>query len=97
MAKPAAIQRLEDETGEEIDYVPEAPGQDHHLSVRLTGDLAAGLDALAGERNVTVSQLVRELLRAAVERRVEVAALDATALGDRLAADVAEVRRRLAV
>ena len=97
MAKPAAIQWLENETGEEIDYVPEAPGQDRHLSVRLTGELAAGLDALARERNVTVSQLVRELLGEAVERRVEVAALDARALGERLAADVAEVRRRLAV
>jgi hypothetical protein len=98
MAKPAAIQWLEDQTGEEIHYVSEeAPSQDRHLSVRLTGELAAGLDALARERNVTVSQLVRELLGDAVERRVEVASLDATALGDRLAADVAEVRRRLAV
>jgi hypothetical protein len=88
MAKPTAIQWLEDQTGEEIDYVPEsAPGQGRHLSVRLTAELAAGL---------TVSHLVRELLGEAVERREEVASLDANALAERLAADVAEVRRRLA-
>lgn len=53
MAKPAAIQWLENETGEEIDYVPEAPGQDRQLSVRLAGELAPGLEAMAGERNLT--------------------------------------------
>ena len=98
MAKPTAIQWLEDQTGQHIDYVPEAPpGQDRHLSVRLTGELAAGLEELADERKVTVSQLVRELLGEAVARREEVTSLDASALAERLAADVAEVRRRLAV
>jgi hypothetical protein len=33
--------------GEESDYVSDASGQDRHLPVRLTGELAAGLDALA--------------------------------------------------
>jgi predicted transcriptional regulator len=98
MPKPTAIQWLEDQTGQHIDYAPEVPpGQDRHLSVRLTGELAAGLEELAGERKVTVSQLVRELLGEAVERREEVTSLDASALAERLAADVAEVRRRLAV
>jgi predicted DNA-binding ribbon-helix-helix protein len=97
MAKPTAIQWLEDQTGEEIDYVPEsAPGQGRHLSVRLTAELAAGLEELAADRKLTVSHLVRELLGEAVERRKEVASLDANALAERLAADVAEVRRRLA-
>lgn len=98
MAKPRAIQWLEEQTGQTIDYLPEeaSAGHDRHLSVRLTGELAAGLDAIASERGLTVSQLVRELLTDAVGQRVEVARLDSRELADRLAADVAEVRRRLA-
>ena len=37
-------------------------GQDRHLSVRLTGELAVGLEAMAAERGLTHSHLVRELL-----------------------------------
>lgn len=70
--------------------------QERHLSVRLTSDLAAALDALASERGLTVSQLVRELLNEAVRQRASVATMDGRALADRLAADVAEVQRRLA-
>jgi hypothetical protein len=51
---------------------------------------------MAEERGLTVSQLVRELLTEAVSERDAVASLDAKALASRLAADVAEVRRRLA-
>ena len=47
MPKPKAIQWLETQTGESIDYPPGSPGQDRHLSVRLTSELAAGLDTLA--------------------------------------------------
>jgi hypothetical protein len=43
MARAVAIQWLENETGEEIDYVPEAPGQDRQLSVRLTGVASSAL------------------------------------------------------
>ena len=96
MPKPKAIQWLEEQTGENIDYTPGPPGQDRHLSVRLTSELASGLDALAAERGLTVSQLVRELLTDIVTQRTSVATLDGKALADRLAADVAEVRRRLA-
>jgi hypothetical protein len=96
MPKPKAIQWLETQTGESIDYTPGSPGQDRHLSVRLTSELAAGLDTLAAERGLTVSQLVRELLTDIVTQRTSVATLDGKALADRLAADVAEVRRRLA-
>ena len=97
MAKPKAIQWLEEQTGQSIEYTAEFPaGQDRHLSVRLTGELAAGLDAMAAERGLTVSHLVRELLAEAVTQRASVARLDSRALADRLAADVAEVRRRLA-
>ena len=97
MAKPKAIQWLEEETGQTIDYRPEGnSGQDRHLSVRLTGDLATGLDAMAAERGLNVSHLVRELLAEAVGQRASVAKLDGRALAERLAADVAEVRRRLA-
>ena len=97
MAKPKAIQWLEEQTGEIIPYAPElVVSQDRHLSVRLTGELAAGLDAMATERGLTLSHLVRELLAEAVAQRATVATLDGRALADRLAADVAEVRRRLA-
>jgi predicted transcriptional regulator len=96
MPKPKAIQWLEKQTRENIDYTPASPGQDRHLSVRLTSELAAGLDTLAAERGVTVSRLVRELLTDIVTQRSSVATLDGRALADRLAADVAEVRRRLA-
>jgi Ribbon-helix-helix protein, copG family len=97
MAKPKAIQWLEEQTGQTIDYRAEAgTGQDRHLSVRLTGELAAGLEAMAAERGLTLSHLVRELLAEAVGQRAMVAKLDGRALAERLAADVAEVRRRLA-
>lgn len=99
MTKPDAIRWLEGQTGSEIPYEPESPesvGRDRHLSVRLDRETAISLDSLAAERGVTVSQLVRELLRDAVALRRSAASLDARALTDRLAADVAEVRRRLA-
>jgi hypothetical protein len=97
MAKPKAIQWLEQQTGQSIDYTAErANAQDRHLSVRLTGDLAAGLETMAAERGLTLSHLVRELLAEAIGQRAEVARLDSGALADRLEADVAEVRRRLA-
>ena len=97
MAKPKAIQWLEDETGQRIDFAPEpSPSGDRHLSVRLSAELASGLSDLADERSLSVSQLVRELLGEAVAQRQSVASLDAQALAERLALDVAEVRRRLA-
>lgn len=97
MAKPKAIQWLEEQTGETIAYTPEVVvSQERHLSVRLTGDLATSLDAMAAERGLTLSHLVRELLTDAVTQRANVGKLDGRELADRLAADVAEVRRRLA-
>jgi hypothetical protein len=95
MTKPKAIQWLEEQTGQTIDYEPDT-SQDRHLSVRLTSELATGLDAMAAERGVKLSHLVRELLTEAVAHRASVTQLDSRALADRLAADVAEVRRRLA-
>lgn len=97
MAKPRGIQWLEEQTGASIDVpATQAAEQDHHLSVRVGSELAAGLEAIAVERGLTVSQLVREILREAVAERDSVATLDSRQLADRLAADVAEVRRRLA-
>jgi len=97
MAKPKAIQWLENETGQTIPYTPEeSTPRERHLSVRVSDDMAAALEHLAAERHVTVSQVVRELLEVAVAQRQAVASLDARDLADRLAADVAEVRRRLA-
>ncbi|MEZ5258250.1 MAG: ribbon-helix-helix protein, CopG family [Ilumatobacteraceae bacterium] len=64
-------------------------------SVRLPGELAAGLDALAAERGLTTSQCVRELVAEALRAHTETASLESRALVERLSADVAEVRRRL--
>ena len=99
MAKPNAIRWLESQTGESIPYPSpdaEPAGRERHLSVRLDRDLAAALEKIATERGSTVSQFVRELLADAVSQHQDTASLDARALVDRLAADVAEVRRRLA-
>ena len=96
MTKPKAIQWLESSTGKTIDYPAERSAQDRHLSVRLSGDLASGIDRLAAERDQTPSQLVRDLLRRALDAHSNVTSLDGHALADRLAEDVAEVRRRLA-
>ncbi len=98
MSKPMAIQWLEDETGTSIPYPLESgtEARQRHLSVRVDHSMAAALDAMAAERRMTVSQLVRELLAEAVAQRETTAGLDAQTLVDRLAADLAEVRRRLA-
>lgn len=98
MARPRAIKWLEDETGATIPYSEDSGGEarERHLSVRVDRSMANALDQMASERHVTVSQLVRELLVDAVAERRSTAALDAKELVDRLAADVAEVRRRLA-
>jgi len=99
MAKPKAIQWLEEQTGQSIPYATEeqaSEARDRHLSVRVNCSTAAALDAMAAERGATVSQLVREVLAQAVAERQSTVGLDAQALVDRLAADVAEVRRRLA-
>ena len=93
MAKPKAIEWLEEQTGQPIEYVAEVePSRERHLSVRLNDGLAARLTDLAAERNMSLSQLVRELLGDAVAQP----RVDAHTLADQLAADVAEVRRRLA-
>ena len=97
MAKAKAIQWLEEQTGQNIDFEPEVePPRDRHLSVRMSAELAARSEAVAAARDLTLSQLVRQLLNDAVEQHAAVADLDGRALADRLAADVAEVRRRLA-
>jgi hypothetical protein len=97
MAKPKAIQWLEDQTGETISYEPEtSTSRERHLSVRVTSEMLAVLEQMASERAVTVSQVVRELIGAAVADREAMSELDGGGLVERLAADVAEVRRRLA-
>ncbi|MEO1063310.1 MAG: ribbon-helix-helix protein, CopG family [Actinomycetota bacterium] len=94
---PPGIDWLEQATGQRLDRPDaEPPTQDRHLSVRLPAELAAGLDALAADLDTTASQVVRDLLADAISRRQQIADLDASELADRLAADVAEVRRRLA-
>lgn len=95
-SKPASIRWLEDQTGQEIDYVPTPARRDRHLSVRLGPELAGALDAIAVERGVVLSQLVRDLLQDEVARSRALASLDQRALVGRLEADVAELRRRLA-
>jgi len=98
MAKPKAIQWLENQTGESIAYTeePASESRERHLSVRVDQTMSVALDEMAAEHDVTVSQLVRELIARAVAERQNTTELDAHALVDRLTADVAEVRRRLA-
>jgi len=96
MAKPIAIQWLEDETGQSIGFKPEPTPRDRHLSVRVSADPASAVEGLANERGQSISQFVRDLLEDAVSQREAVVSLHADDLLDRLAADVAEVRRRLA-
>ena len=95
-AKPAALRWLEDQTGQPIAYSPSQTVRDRHLSVRLTAELSVALDAIAAERGVVVSQLVRDLLEVEVGRSRALALLDERALVGRLEQDVAELRRRLA-
>jgi predicted DNA-binding ribbon-helix-helix protein len=95
-SKPAPIRWLEAQTGQAIDYTPAPSVRDRHLSVRLTNDLSAALDAMAAARGVVVSQLVRQILEAEVARSNAVTTLDERALVERVAQDVAELRRRLA-
>jgi predicted DNA-binding protein len=97
MSKPRAIQWLEEQTGQHIDYHPESPAtQDRHLSIRLPSDLHASLERLAAVEGVKVSHLVREFLVAAVAQREELSNLDSRALVDRLSVELDELRRRLA-
>ena len=97
MTKPKAIQWLEAKTGAAVPYTSEpTEPRERHLSVRVDRSTAEVLDEIAAERGVTVSQLVRDLIAGAVESRRSTKAMDASALVERLAADVAEVRRRLA-
>lgn len=96
MAKPKGMQWLEQQTGQVLDYEPPPPVSERHLSVRLGDDLATDLAAMAAERGVTVSHLVRDLLTEAISRRRAVGSLDERALAERLAADAAELHRRLA-
>lgn len=95
-SKPAALRWLEEQTGQHIEYSPSPTVRDRHLSVRLTADLSVALDAIAAERGVVISQLVRELLEEEVARSRALATLDQRALVVRLEQDVAELRRRLA-
>ena len=65
MVKPRGIQWLVEQTGARIDVPAAQPAdQDRHLSVRVGNELASGLEALAAEQGLTVSQLVRDILRA---------------------------------
>jgi hypothetical protein len=66
MTKPQAIQWLELQTGQTINYEPDT-SQDRHVSVRLTNDLGARLDTFAAERGIKVPQLIRALLSEAIE------------------------------
>lgn len=77
--KPKPIRWLEEQTGQTIAYPDGAAADtaphDRHLSVRLPNELALALEALAAEREVKVSHLVRDFLTDAVEQRGSVAAL----------------------
>ncbi|MGE0877191.1 MAG: ribbon-helix-helix protein, CopG family [Acidimicrobiia bacterium] len=69
MAKARGIEWLEAQTGRSID-VDAGPcvSEDRYLSVRLSSELAAALEALAVERGLAVPALVREIVSEAVAR-----------------------------
>jgi hypothetical protein len=96
MTKPKAIQWLEQETQQDIEYLPtlEPTGVDRHLSVRLPGDLAQRLERVAENEGLTVSQFIRTLIVAATQP------LDpggTVGLIKRIESDAKELRRCLSV
>jgi len=98
MSKPRGLSWLEEQTGQELPYdeSSEPSPRGRHLSVRLDGDLAAAVEALAATRGLLLSEYVRRLLVAAVEHERSSRAADADALLQRMEGDLAELRRRLA-
>jgi len=97
MNKPKAIQWLERETGEEIEYpINTGRGKSRHLSIRLEVDLLEKLNKVSRSRGETPSQTVRMLIEHAVREQESVAGLDDAALAVQLNLAVSEVTRRLA-
>ena len=95
--KPRALTWLEEQTGEEISYEPSKPADTtRHLSVRLPVEDALRLEQIAVRRSITFSQTARTILASALDEHAELADLAGPDLAARLAADVAEVQRRLA-
>jgi hypothetical protein len=95
--KPRALAWLESETGQTIPYEPsKTTGNDRHLSVRLPAPDADRLEQMAADRGMNLSQLVRAILASALADHGELADLAGPDLAARLAADLAEVQRRLA-
>lgn len=98
MNKPRTIQWLEQQTGQILTKPDGSPldasdalqDDTRHLTVRLPIALHARLDELATERNLTVSQLVRQLLTEGVTRKEP----DREAIETAIAA-LDEMRRRL--
>ena len=96
-AKPRALVWLEQQTGANLPHgATETAGKDRHLSVRLPVEDAERLGQMAAERGMTLSQLVRSVLVAALAEHSDLTTLAGPDLAARLAADVAEVQRRLA-
>lgn len=100
MGKPRGLQWLEEQTGQQIPYdeaaQPAPFSRSRHLSVRVDEHLATALEDIAASRGVPVSDYVRRLLAAAVERDRSARAAAADALLERMEGDLAELRRRLA-
>lgn len=94
MAKPEAIEWLENQTGQKIDYQagPETHEADRHLSVRLPSSLFVELERVAQRNGLSVSKLVRELIVGATNSNepgpTEV-------LVRRIESDARELRRRI--
>jgi predicted DNA binding CopG/RHH family protein len=66
-AKPRALVWLEQQTGADIPHgATETTGKDRHLSVRMPAEDAERLGKMAAERGMTLSQLVRSVLVAAL-------------------------------
>ncbi len=68
MSKPRGVRWLEQETCQHLDREAVSGDEGRHLSLRIPNWLSAQLDALAAERNESVSQTARRLLNDAIAR-----------------------------
>ncbi len=70
VSKPRGVQWLEGATGQKLERVGVSGDGGRHLSLRISNELFEQLDAIAAERDESVSQTARRLLSDGVARTV---------------------------
>lgn len=70
MSKPRGVEWLEGATRQKLERVAVSGDGGRHLSLRISNDLFEQLDAIAAERDESVSQTARRLLAEGVARTV---------------------------